>query len=138
MGAAAETPATRLVRAYQRHGAMLSAHVLGQYAAVIVDTLARRVLLVQDSLGLRPLFYTLDRTHVVVSSDLDNMVAFVRPASINEAYFAEALLSGSPPRQRTPFQGIERLTLGRTLLIERLRVTTLQPWLPPMTEQIMF
>ena len=116
--------------AYLRHGENLSAHILGQYAAVFVDLSAKRVLLVQDSLGLHPLFYQLDNAGLIVSGDLETLVAFLRPNALNERYFAECLGKGTVPHRQTPFSGIERLAYGTTLIVERSRRLEVRPWVP--------
>jgi asparagine synthase (glutamine-hydrolysing) len=125
----------RLVSAYRRHGNCLSAHLLGQYAAVIVDRPARKVLLTQDSLGVRQLFFRRTGGCLVAAADLETLTAFLWPIPLDEAYFADYMARGQRAQRRTPFTGIERLAKGAALSIEPSRRIELRPWRPPSHEQ---
>lgn len=120
----------RLAAAYVRHGEHLSRELLGQYAAVIVDPRRRRVLLVQDSLGVRPLFYALDGARLLVSSDLEPLVSLRGSHELDEAYFASMLARGGRAPLLTPFAGVDRLALGASLLVTRTERRALRPWRP--------
>ncbi len=123
----------RLVNAYRVSGVNVSAAVLGHYAAVIVDREAKRVLLIQDSLGLRTLFYVLAGSHLTVSSDLKTLLSVTRTTNLNPAFFAEFLGGGQKPHLLTPYSGVSRLGLGNTVIIEDARVSSFRPWSPPKT-----
>lgn len=125
----------RLRSAYRRHGERLSAHLLGQYAAAVVDPSARRIVLAQDSLGIRPLFFAMSGTRLVASADLAALVTLLRPSTLDEAYFADYLTRGDRTRRRTPFAGIERLARGVTVTIEPSRRSELRPWSPPLRQE---
>ncbi len=131
----APDPALQVAAAYRRHGTRLSAELLGQYSAAIVDPAARRLVLVQDSLGLQPLFYLLESDRARASSNLEWLAAARWPAELDEEYFAEFITCGRNSARRTPFRGIERLACGTTLSIGRGRVSALRPWAPPRQPQ---
>ncbi|HYW52375.1 MAG TPA: asparagine synthase-related protein [Dongiaceae bacterium] len=119
-----------LARAYARHGEALSAHLLGQYAAAIVDPIRGRVVLVQDSLGLRTAHYRLSGGVLTVASDLPSLVELTGAAELDERYFAEYLAYGVRPFGRTPYAGIEKLSLGQTVVVDARGARTVVPWTP--------
>lgn len=123
----------RLVSAYRVSGVTISAAVLGHYAAVIVDREAKRVLLIQDSLGMRTLFYVLTGSHLTVSSDLKTLLSATRTTQLNPVFFAEFLGGGQKPYLQTPYSEVARLGLGNTVIIEDARVSSFRPWSPPQT-----
>lgn len=57
------------------------------------------MVLVQDSLGLRPLFYCTDGDRLTVASELEILVAFLERTELEEGYFAELLGRGCVPAQ---------------------------------------
>lgn len=124
-----------LLAAYGRDGLHLSARLLGQYAAVIIDRRAGRIVLVQDSLGLKTLYYATDRSGLTLSSDLRTVVALTGAADLDRKYFAAFLGTGHKPPFRTPYQGISRLGRGTTVWIERGSTRALRPWSPPFDPQ---
>jgi hypothetical protein len=66
-------PEQLLIERYRTVGASLSATLLGHYAAVIIDHAAQVVLLIQDSLGLRTLYYARDGGVLTVSPLLETV-----------------------------------------------------------------
>lgn len=122
-----------LVNAYRGSGVSVSAAVLGHYAAVIVDREANRVLLIQDSLGMRTLFYVLAGSHLTISSDIKTLLAATRTTNLNPAFFAEFLSGGQKPHHQTPYSGVARLGLGHTVIIKDAHASSFQPWSPPKT-----
>lgn len=116
--------------AYRASGSALSATLLGGYAAVIADPAHRQVVVTQDSLGLQPVFYRRTGTSIEVSTRLEWLVARSPGAAIDEPYFAEYLVSAQYPRERTPYRGIRRLSLGHVLTIGRDGERRQRPWTP--------
>jgi asparagine synthase (glutamine-hydrolysing) len=123
---------SRLLAAYEADGELLSRNLLGQYAAVVVDTRARRVLLVQDSLGVRTLYHFVAGGRLVAASSLVAAVAEHPSAHVDEAYFAAYLAAGAVPFHATPFRELARLSGGTTLVFDGARRTALRPWSPPL------
>lgn len=120
----------RLAEAYHRHGHLFSAHLLGQYCAAIVDIEARKVILTQDSLGISKLYYRHMPGRLTIASRLADLVALANSMTLNERYFAYQLATGYPLRNDTPFEGIECLAYGKTLVFEYGSVREYRPWLP--------
>jgi asparagine synthetase B (glutamine-hydrolysing) len=120
----------RLIRAYMNHGMDLSLHLLGEYAGVIIDTSSKTALLVQDSFGLRTLYYALDGNVLSVAATLNNLASARGKADVNPAYFACLLSTGIPPFDQAPLAGVERLALGTTVRFRLGQKATVRPWRP--------
>jgi asparagine synthase (glutamine-hydrolysing) len=135
-GRCAADAAQVLLEAYAKYGDKVTAHVLGQYAAVIVDRARGSVLLVQDSLGVRPLFYSLLEKRLWVASRLDELVRRLPTSPLDDEYFADLLGSGHVFSERTPWIGIERLLMGQSARFgaggdgRRYR-----PWIPSASDK---
>jgi asparagine synthase (glutamine-hydrolysing) len=85
----------------------------------------------QDSLGMRTLFYVIAGSNLTVSSDLRALLAATGATNLNQAFFAEFLSSGQKPHLQTPYSGISRLGLGETVIIQDTQTVSLRPWSPP-------
>jgi asparagine synthase (glutamine-hydrolysing) len=123
-------PEERLIARYRAEGASLSATLLGQYAAVIIDHSARLVLLIQDSLGLRTLYYARDGSVLTVGPLVETVGGLRGRHELDGGYFAQLLSDGFPPFRRSPYAGVSRLGLGETLVVGGDGVESVQPWRP--------
>jgi asparagine synthase (glutamine-hydrolysing) len=118
--------------AYRWWGTQLSRHALGQFAAAIVDHSDRSVVLVQDSFGVRPLFYRVGADAIAFAADLADLVAHVRPTDPDVEYFADTLARAIPTTERTPYVGIRRLMNGSTIRWHAGRIEQIRPWTPSL------
>lgn len=125
-----EAAIDHLMNAYHIHGPRLSAHLLGQYAAAIVDTETRCVVLTQDSLGVGKLFYRWHGGALQIASRIAPLIAPEPFASLNKRYFALQLTQGSPLRTDTPFNGLACLAYGKTMIIDVGGSKERRPWAP--------
>lgn len=116
--------------AYCRWGAELSRHVLGQFAAAVVDHGARSVTLVQDSLGVRQMFYSLAKGEILFANNLGDLATLRADAQLDAEYFADCLAKAMPCTELTPYRGVRRLRFGTTLVWTPSGVRTWMPWSP--------
>jgi asparagine synthase (glutamine-hydrolysing) len=126
----AQTTAQWLAQAFQWWGPPLSRYVLGQFAAAIVDHTHHTITLLQDSLGICPLFYAVQGRSLCFASQLHDLVALVRPSALDLAYFADTLARAMPSTARTPYQGLHRLQYGACLHWQRGTLQRFCPWTP--------
>jgi asparagine synthase (glutamine-hydrolysing) len=125
-----ETDGERLRVAYRQHGENLTAHLLGQYAAVVIDRQAGRILLLQDSLGIRPLFYRITATEVIVASELDHVLRHLKQFRLNLHFFARQLATGEIATRETPFADVHKLAYGTTVVVTMEGSEEGVPWKP--------
>ena len=130
---AAADDAILVAHAFRKWGRRLSAHVLGEYAAVVYDRHAGAVLLTHDSLGLFPL-YVMQRQ----AQDRDADFAFAThlldlldddaAARLDEEYVADFLARGYIDTERTPFPDIRRLLPGHSVEWADGRLAPFRHW----------
>lgn len=102
--------------AFRAWGADLPRHVLGEYAAVVIDDRAGSALLTHDSLGLRPLFYAVRGDRLAFSTHLVDLIDQACAAELDDEYLADFLALGRPNSARTPYRSIKRLLPGNSLV----------------------
>lgn len=133
------TDADLVLAAYERWGADLVDHVMGDFGFALWDGEREELLIARDPFGLRPVFLAQISGGVVVASALAAVLAGIdRDPGLDETYLA-GFLHGEPPRDRSIWEGVERLAPGHRRLIGRDRDVTQQYWLPsvePMVQSL--
>ena len=126
------TDADLLLAAYERWGADLVDHVVGDFAFAIWDREQEKLLLARDPIGVRPLFLAQTPHGVVAASTLPAILAGVdAEPGIDETYVA-GFLHGLPPHDRTIWSGVQRLEPGHRCRIDRDGVVTDRYWSPSL------
>ncbi len=132
-------PEALLAHAWRRWGDQLQAHVLGEYAAAIVDPRERRLFATGDALGLRPVYWRRLPAGVVAASDLAAVVGTLESVEVDETYVATHLLSAGHRPDATPYRLVRRLAPGHSLAVDAEGVARgRQTWrladAPPLAE----
>lgn len=109
-----------LVHLYEEHGLDFVDALNGQFAIALWDRRQRRLVLVRDRVGIRPLFHaTLPDGTLLFASEMKAILAHgalraeVDPVALGQI---ATLWVTIPPR--TPFKGVEELGPGRMLVVE--------------------
>jgi asparagine synthase (glutamine-hydrolysing) len=125
-------PAALLADAYLRWGDCFVRHVIGQFCGAVIDRNRGQVLLVQDSLGLRQLFYSFRPTsdELLFSSRLSSITKTQDSLRLDLEYFADFLAHAACCTERTPFQGVCRLTAGTNMRWRNRQFYLFRPWGP--------
>jgi len=101
----------------------------GMFAYACFDKERRRLVLVRDRLGIKPLFYTQQNGAVAFASELDALVQGgfagqgLNPAAI-DAYFTYLYIPGPD----TIYKNVFKLMPGERLVVEEGRITHEQYW----------
>lgn len=119
-----------LLHAYCETGADVTRHLVGQYCGVVVDARRRRVLLLQDSLGVRTAFYQQTQRELRFASSLGCLVTDDCGDRIDRTYAEEFLSIGPGASDRTPFPSTRRLLNGATVIWEEDGSYVRYPWTP--------
>lgn len=117
--------------AYRRWGADVVRRLLGDFAFVLWDGGARRLLCARDRLGLRPLHYTWDGVTLGVSTEARPLFALRGgvPAPDDEMIVAFLLREfRERDHARSFFRGIHRLPPGHLLRVEQGRLRIERYW----------
>jgi asparagine synthase (glutamine-hydrolysing) len=101
----------------------------GMFAFGLWDSAARRLLLVRDRLGMKPLYYQILSDGIAFASELKALRVLGQPA-IERSAVRDFLVHGYIPAPKTIYQGIAKLPAGHTLTWEDGRVSIARYWRP--------
>jgi asparagine synthase (glutamine-hydrolysing) len=123
-----------LLHAYRKWDAEFPNHLSGDYAFVLWDAHARRMLLGRDPQGSWPLYYVRCGNDLIFASQIRHLLRWpgvvTRP---NERHIARWLALFPEPTTETFFDGIFRLPPGTTMSIEDGQVSLRRFWQPEET-----
>jgi len=125
-----------LLCGYEQWGKDVFRRANGMYAAALWEAKRKRLLLVRDRLGKKPLFYYWNRGRVVFGSELKALLRHPEVAtSIDEDRLAEFLAFGYVPTPNTIFANIYKVPQGTIVQFEGGKRSLEQYWDLP-TEQV--
>jgi len=102
-----------LAHLYEDHGDSFAEHLNGMFAIAIWDSRSRRLVLVRDRLGVKPLYWTDDGRRVAFASELKAVLACGDiEQKIDPLALADYLTFGHVPAPKTIFSGIRKLEPG--------------------------
>ncbi|HEX5234715.1 MAG TPA: asparagine synthase-related protein [Silvibacterium sp.] len=126
--------ASLLLHAYRKWGHEFPKHVDGDYAFVLWDAHAQRMLLGRDPQGSWPLYYTQRDHDVIFAGEIRHLLRWpgvvARP---NERHIAQWLALFPEPTTETFFDGIFRLMPGTSMSIKDGRISVRRFWEPEET-----
>jgi asparagine synthase (glutamine-hydrolysing) len=108
-----------LVHAYEEFGIDFPQYLNGMFAFALHDTAKRRLYLVRDHLGIKPLYYAFDKNHLVWGSEVKSILAsglIDRRLDVNA--LGEFLAWEYVPDKSTLFKSIRKLEPGNMLAID--------------------
>jgi asparagine synthase (glutamine-hydrolysing) len=118
-----------IAHAYEEWGERAVDRFRGMFAFALWDEPRRRLLLVRDRLGVKPLFYAANREGVVFASEIKAIIA---DPDVPRAWSAEALDAYLTlqyvPSPRTIYRDIWKLPPGHLLVAENGRVAVRRYW----------
>jgi len=123
------TDAESLIHLYEEEGDELVHKLRGQAAFAIWDAPRRRLLLVRDRLGIKPLYYTESGGLLLFASEIKSILAsgLVEPRLNHEA-LPEFLAFGYNVDDTTLYAGIKKLPPGHRLVWHDGKVRIEQYW----------
>ena len=107
---------------YEEHGLDFVDHLNGMYGIALWDTAERRLVLVRDRLGVKPLYYHVTPDALIFCSELKGLFAHpdvpIRFDWPHALEFLHRRWIGTPHGRPTPwFQGIEYLPAGHVVTV---------------------
>jgi asparagine synthase (glutamine-hydrolysing) len=118
-----------LVHLYEEHGEDMVKHLNGMFAFAIWDERKKRLLLVRDRLGIKPLYYYHDENRFVFASEIKSII---EDRTIKREVDLEALhyYIGYEyvPAPLTMYKGINKLEAGNMLIVEDNEIKSKQYW----------
>jgi asparagine synthase (glutamine-hydrolysing) len=122
-----------IVHAYEEWGDDCAHRFRGMFAFGIWDAPKRRLLLVRDRLGVKPLYWARAGDSLLFASEIKSILASgIIPASANRHALSEVLATRYTSGDETLFEGIQKLLPGHRLIFENNQVRTEQYWDLPL------
>lgn len=106
--------------------------VAGMFAFALWDEARRRLLLVRDRLGMKPLYYRLLPDGIAFASELKSLLLLGRP-SVDRSAVRDFLFHGYIPAPKTIFEGIAKLPAAHVLTWDDGQVGIGRYWQPPVS-----
>lgn len=116
--------------AYKKWGRKFQNNIYGEYCAAISNTQTGELILVTDSLGLRPIYY-IEKGGVITFSSSIELISKKDTGYLNKSYIAEFILKSVSHSFDTIYKGVRQLEPGFCLIwrdgkISRCRIWSLQ------------
>jgi asparagine synthase (glutamine-hydrolysing) len=122
-----------IVHAYEEWGDDCVHRFRGMFAFALWDAPKKRLLLVRDRLGVKPLYWALVNNRLLFASEIKALLeSGLIEARPNERVISEVLATRYTSNTDTMFQGIHKLLPGHRLVFENGRVTITQYWDVPL------
>ena len=118
-----------IVHAYEQWGEACVHRFRGMFAFAIWDAPRRRLLLVRDRLGIKPVYWTRTSDALLFGSEIKAILAsgLIQPEA-NQAVLPEVLSTRYTSGEDTMFRGVHKLLPGHLLVFENGTITTRQYW----------
>jgi asparagine synthase (glutamine-hydrolysing) len=118
-----------LVHLLDREGSACLSKLVGMFAFASYEPARRRLLLVRDRLGIKPLYYRQLQGGIAFASELKALLELGKP-EIDRSAVRDFLFHGYIPAPKTIYQGIAKLPAGHTLSWEDGRIRLERYWDP--------
>jgi asparagine synthase (glutamine-hydrolysing) len=127
------TDTETIVHAYEQWGDDCVLRFAGMFAFGLWDSRSRRLLLVRDRLGVKPLYWARAGNRLLFASEIKSILASnLVPAELNESVLPEVLATGSSAGPETLFKNVFKLLPGHRLVFEDGQVRIDQYWDLPL------
>lgn len=121
-----------LVHLYEEHGLDFVHHLRGMFAIALWDTKERKLVLVRDRLGKKPLFYAQFGEGLAFASEMKSLRAVpTLPFRLDPVSLDLYLTYQYVPAPRTIYREIRRILPGGMLVWSRGRIQQIQYWETP-------
>lgn len=108
-----------IVHAYEEYGERFVERLSGQFAIALWDVRRKRLMLVRDRVGIRPLFYARVGGQLLFASEVKAILAVAPEAArLDEQGLAQVFTFWGTVGGRTVFKGIHSLPAGHVLVVE--------------------
>lgn len=118
-----------LVHAYEQWGDEFVTRLNGQFAIALWDVTRRRLLLIRDRVGIRPLFVRAVAGSLCFASEIKALARLSRePLRLDPRGLSEVFTFWSAVESRTVFQGVQSVPAGHMLVCEDGRQQLRRYW----------
>ena len=125
-----------LVHLYEEEGAEMVHRLNGMFAAVVWDARQRRLLLLRDRIGKKPLFYRYESGRLLFASELKSILAVPDvPRQLNPVALDDYLTYQYIPHDETIFRGTSKLSPGHAAVWQDGNLSVIRYWNPDFNEE---
>lgn len=125
----AATPADLVLKAWDRWGEAALNHLNGVFAFAIHDQRSRKLVVVRDRLGVRPVVYATAGGRLVVGGDFSTVLAgFGQIPDHDPLWIAGFLTGDQPDAASTAWAGVQRLPAGHLMVVGNDGVPLVREW----------
>lgn len=117
-----------LVHLWEEYGESMPEHLNGMFAFSIWDSDSEELFLARDRLGIKPLYYSLGEEVSLWASEIQPLLAAGVDRSLDEKAVYNYFSLRYFPWPQTPFESIQKLSPGTSLLISEDGVTKQEYW----------
>jgi asparagine synthase (glutamine-hydrolysing) len=118
-----------IIHAYEEYGDKFIDQLNGMFAFSLWDAPRKRLLLVRDRLGIKPLYYATSRDQLVFGSELKAVITHPGiPCEIDYESLDLFLTLEYIPSPRTIIRGVNKLPPGHLLIFQNGNVSVEQYW----------
>lgn len=119
-----------IVHLYEDHGLEFVRHLRGMFAIGLWDEKRKRLVLVRDRIGEKPLYYAVKDNALYFGSEIKAILQAWGPRRMDSQAACEFLAAGYVAGERTFFEDIFKLPPGHLLVWENHHATVTRYWKP--------
>lgn len=124
-----QSDAEVVVHLYEELGDQFVERLNGMFAIALWDDRKKRLVLVRDRLGVKPLYYAVDGDRLVFASELKSVLLGMREAvRVDTTAIADFLTYSFIPSPKTIFANVRKLEPGRMLVFDREEIRLRRYW----------
>jgi len=132
------TDAALVVTAYCNWGVDFLSKLIGDFALALWEPQTNTLILARDFVGPRSLYYQMNESRVVWSTDLQTLIDVVGiPLKLDDEYIA-GFLTKLPEGGVTPYRHFKSVPPGHSVIIERGRCRVQSFWQPDPSASIRY
>lgn len=117
-----------LLHAYEEWGLAGLERLEGLFAFALWDSARRRLILMRDRLGIKPLYYAWQDGRLVFGSEIKAVLAGGIERGVDEQALVEFLWYGNAFEDRTIYRSVRALQPGWRLILEEGQAPRLESW----------
>src|SRR3569623_375147 len=118
-----------LLKLLVRYGAAALDRLNGDFAFALYDKRSRRLMLARDRMGVRPLYYTWQKSTLVFASEIKALLQFPGVSAQMDLEALDQIFTlWAPIAPQTAFKDIFELPPGHMMLVENGRASTRAWW----------
>lgn len=117
-----------IVHLYEDYGLDFVGHLQGMFAIALWDARRRRLVLVRDRIGEKPLYYSQRDGHLLFGSEIKAILQFEFSRAVDAQAVCDYLACGYVPGRRTFFEGICKMPPGHIGVLEGGQFTVRPYW----------